>query len=264
MPEKYQDFIRAEIDARIASNKNYSARAFARDAGISPSYLSQVLSNQRKLSTSKAWNLALKLRWNEDKRSRFLALLECAKSTDQTLVQTLQNLHPDKSKTEISHSIVNTEFELISSWLNFTLLELLSVPSQCKVAKNLAKTLKVSTIEVEIALKILARLGLAKLTPCGKFYERTHASYSVASGTIKANRAIKDYHYEQVQRLNSRFHSIPETSLRCENITIAIDSKRLSTFKTLIYECAKNLHSEMISEEPDEVYQLSMYFYPQI
>ena len=58
---QYRDVLKEMLGTRVASNPNYSLRAFARDLGISASTLSHVLSLRKGLSTKSATQVAKKM-----------------------------------------------------------------------------------------------------------------------------------------------------------------------------------------------------------
>jgi hypothetical protein len=56
------DFLSSELSRRKQRNDSYSARAFARDLGLSPSRLSEVLSGEHGLSELSADRIAIRLK----------------------------------------------------------------------------------------------------------------------------------------------------------------------------------------------------------
>src|SRR6516165_11941016 len=71
----YQAILVDEFMMRTAKNGRYSMRGFARDLGISQSFLSQILSKKRKLSHEKALIVSQKLRLRGKKRRLFVDLV---------------------------------------------------------------------------------------------------------------------------------------------------------------------------------------------
>ena len=59
--QSYQDILKAELEKRQRANARYSLRAFARDLGVSPSNLSEILQRKAGLSRIKAQEIAKKL-----------------------------------------------------------------------------------------------------------------------------------------------------------------------------------------------------------
>lgn len=72
----YRTIIQEELNFRIRTNSSYSLRAFARDIGINPSQLSDVLKNKIGISSKKALIVANKLGLNQREAILFKSLVE--------------------------------------------------------------------------------------------------------------------------------------------------------------------------------------------
>lgn len=72
----YRDILLAELKDRIARNPRYSQNAFARDLGISPSLLCDILQGKKGLSRDSANRIGLRLGMSELDRERFCNLVE--------------------------------------------------------------------------------------------------------------------------------------------------------------------------------------------
>ena len=68
----YRDILREELATRCQANSRYSLRAFARDLGVSHSYISQVLSGKLRLSFRQALRFSEFLDLEEATRENLL------------------------------------------------------------------------------------------------------------------------------------------------------------------------------------------------
>lgn len=69
----HRDQLDAELDRRTRVNPGYSLRAFARDLGVAPSRVSEILNERRGVSEVVAIRMVDRLRWQGRRRERFLA-----------------------------------------------------------------------------------------------------------------------------------------------------------------------------------------------
>lgn len=72
----YRAFLTDELSRRQARNARYSLRSFARDLGLAPPRLSDLLRGRYGLSGAAAAELAVKLRMTEEESSYFADLAE--------------------------------------------------------------------------------------------------------------------------------------------------------------------------------------------
>ena len=61
-----------EINLRKSRNPQYSLRAFARDLGVSPSTISEILNGHHLPSTNRALTIVARLAWEDEQRQKFL------------------------------------------------------------------------------------------------------------------------------------------------------------------------------------------------
>jgi uncharacterized protein (TIGR02147 family) len=72
----YRLMMQQEHEERKSRNPRYSRRAFARDAGLSPSHLTRVLAGKKSLSRAMGLSIATRLGWTEGKMQMFLATID--------------------------------------------------------------------------------------------------------------------------------------------------------------------------------------------
>jgi hypothetical protein len=75
-PHDYRALLRAEFAARHGRNRHYSLRAFARDLGVSPGGLINVIAGRRKLSLETAAQIADSLGYSPEDRQRLFRMVE--------------------------------------------------------------------------------------------------------------------------------------------------------------------------------------------
>jgi uncharacterized protein (TIGR02147 family) len=79
----YKFFLNNILELRIKTNSSYSLRAFARDLQLSPSLVSQVLSNKNNLSCKHAFSVAHHLKLNQEETYYLVDLILMENSSDK-------------------------------------------------------------------------------------------------------------------------------------------------------------------------------------
>ena len=175
----------------VKSNPQFSLRAFAKKCGITPGGLSQVLNLKKRLSVSRAHELALALALNPREREYFvlLAQIENAKSANlkSELFERAKAFHPEKDSI---HNLSLEQFKLISDWYGLAILEYITSISGEFDNNQLAKYFGITKIEVETTLERLKKLELIEQTDKG--YKRIVDRVLVSSGI--PNEAIRNYY----------------------------------------------------------------------
>lgn len=141
------DWLRAELTERQATNPSYSMRALARKIGLTSGHLSLLLSKKRSLTTALGDKIAERLAYSEDRRQRFLSLIEASRARARSHVVSLED----------------TRFTSLASWHHFAILSLARTagfrPDDAWVAARLG-------IEQSVAAEGLAHLrSLGLLEP---------------------------------------------------------------------------------------------------
>lgn len=71
----YRELLQRELIARCRRNPAYSSRAFSRDIGVSPGFLSQVIHGRKKLNEDRATRIASALEWPDEKTDLFVTMV---------------------------------------------------------------------------------------------------------------------------------------------------------------------------------------------
>lgn len=99
----YRAFLRDELSRRQARNARYSLRSFARDLGLAPPRLSDILRGRYGLSGAAAAELAVKLRMTEREAARLRDLAEAEHGRSRLARENArQRLQLERSEESIS------------------------------------------------------------------------------------------------------------------------------------------------------------------
>jgi uncharacterized protein (TIGR02147 family) len=198
----YRHILRGELEARMNSNPQFSMRAFSRDLGLSPSLFSMVLAGTRNLSYAKCVDIAQTLKFNIGKTQGFLSLYLLEKSkNDKERASLMKNLKPKQAAFFLQEL---HEFEVVSDWYHFAIVEWLGIPGASQNPSTIAKKLGLKTLQVKSSLVKLESLGLIKKVS-GSFV-KSHKNFRVHSET--SNRAIQNHHKQILKLAESRLSAL--------------------------------------------------------
>ena len=145
------ELLRAELVRRIDRNPRYTRSAFARDLGMSSSFLSEILSGKKRLPLKRALLVSNALDLDEETARLFLSsVISGAGGTLSFDLAQLPNF------TEIEQR------EVLERWYPIAILELIETSGFKSSARWIAARLALSVAQVEDSIKRLERLGLIK------------------------------------------------------------------------------------------------------
>lgn len=222
----YRDFLNDELSRRTKVHARYSQRAFARDLGLSPGELSEVLGGRRPLSAKAAMKIAASLHLNpaETRHLLFLVQLEKNRGTETEALLT----DPDLENLQLSQD----RFSVVADWYCFAILNLAEVEGFSWNENWIAKRLGISVSSVRVAIRRLQRVGLlvrrnGKLVVDGEF---------VLSPEGIPSRAVRTYH-QQMLKLALRALEVQSVEERhFEGVGIALDPEKLPALKREVSE----------------------------
>ena len=254
----YQSFLKGVLIERSQKNDSYSLRAMARQLGLSPSLLSEVLNGNRHLTEENAVFVADKLGLQEKEQLYFRTLVQLGRAkkpeVKQVLLNQLQKLHP---KSEVGHDLSVDHFIYVSDWHHFALMRLMDISDFVFSPGAAAKALNIHPFEVDAALERLVRLELVEKTVAGKFVKLRDNVLVKAAGM---NDALRKYHKQALEKtIDALSAQTPsERFTGTENITLSSD--QLSEASEIYEECFKKiLNLSKKRKKGAEVYHLGIH-----
>ena len=194
----YREYLSSLLAERGKRNSGYSMRSFARDLGLQPSLLSEVLNGKRKLTEESALKIATKLQLEPSGREylRLLVQLDRAKTPElrNAVLENIRVVHPRQGEV---HDLSVDLFKSISDWHHFALLRLLDIADFEWSTKNAARALGVHEQEVEEALRRLQRLELILIDESGRPIKQ--ADDFLVKSPLR-NEALRKYHTQMLQK----------------------------------------------------------------
>ncbi len=197
----YRETLKSKFSERIAANSRYSLRAFARDLGLSPSYLSQVLSGSRGLTIKSAATLFQKLNISLSDQNIFILEIkkEHARSPKTKLL--VQKQIETALQDKLAHQLTPEMFASMANWFSlvvFQLFYLKDAPthSRPQFIRYCEGQLGLPVEVIEHTLSVLLDLELVK--PVGKGLTPHHSTVWTTNDIPSAG--IRQFHRQMIGR----------------------------------------------------------------
>jgi uncharacterized protein (TIGR02147 family) len=223
-------FLTGQLEQRLQRNPRYSLRAFARDLGLSPAMLSQVLAGTKGLSATAASRIARSLGLNEDESRRWVTLVESRHARSRVVRaaarKTLKTL--ESSYTPLD----GDAFRVIADWHHLAILSLLETEGSRDDEAWIARRLGITVLEVRESLKRLKRLEMiesrgGKLKPTGVFF---------ANPAGIPSRSVRSFHSQMLRKAEAALELQATDERDFSTLVLAVDGERLEEAKAAIRE----------------------------
>lgn len=248
-------FLQNEYESILRIDSGFSMRKFAAEGGVSVSFLSRVLGGHRHVSHNVAAQMAGRFKWETKKTALFLAIVSYEEAPEgDTKSQALARLSSLSADRSAYSEMAPDLFAIISKWHHSAILEMASCPDFSGSPRDIARSLGITAIEVDLALDRLRRVGALE-----KLGETWHVRLDrITTGGVPS-AAIRGYHQ---QVLNLASHALEHQSMERRDfsgVTMAIDPKRLPEARVLIQKFRREL-TELLNSpsEVREIFQLSV------
>lgn len=240
-----QNLLVRELAERKQKNPLFSLRAFARQLKISPALLSLLINGKKKVTAKVAGHLIDRLNLSS---SEALELLDDA-------FPLKEKLKSPKSELQV---LSEEQFNLISDWVHFAILELAELKTNSSNARWIASELGVDLARVLTAVQRLQRLGLLKIAN-GRMQK---TSRPLTTTTDVPSSAIRRFHKQNLELAKEKIDSIPVELREFTSITTPVSLKKLKRVKSLINEFKHRMNEELDGADASEVYTLSIQLFP--
>ena len=239
---------------------SYSLRALARDLGVSPAYVSTILSGKKELP--------------EKRLQDFIKFLDL---DDIAILQLKKVLFPNEKKESSGDKqlaqddidflnkhtpLDKKKFEILNEWYNIAILDLTTCEGFDSSPSWIAKKLKINQLQVEIAIENLKRLGF--LTE--KDNKLQKVDLQIRFPTKISSSVIRKFHKSMIKKAYEELDTKVEDSAFSQRLitssTFALNSSKIELVKekiqNVLYEA-----SLTASEGPcQSVYQLNIQLFP--
>lgn len=238
------EILKTIFEGRKSKNRSYSSRAFARDLGISPGRLSEIMSGQNIPGTEITRRIVQGLKLNFQDSQWVMDVIR-----DQ------KNLHQE---IKGARQLAADEFSLIADRKNFSLLCLMETDGFQSDVAWMAKRLRTTKPAVEKILERLMRLQLVQLED--GIYKSLQKDITTSHNV--SSDAIRKYHRQGIEHA---MESLNEDSIDVRDITsieMPADPRKINDIRVLIRDFRRKVAGLLEAGDKTEVYRLNIQLVP--
>lgn len=238
------------LSIKQKQNPHYSLRAYARDLGVHPATLSQVINGNRPLPVKNATAIADRLSLGPKERTLFLeSLYQSKTSLDKiTIDKTVDRFILDESHHKV-----------LAEWEHYAVLTLFDVDGFNPSVEEISERLNIKATRTEVVLSNLFTAGLLKRDE-NDGITKSHASVRTTEDITSV--ALKESHKEALEMGKQKLDEIDIMLRDFSSTTVAVDLEKLAEAKTIIREFRQKMASLLRDGNRTDVYQLAIQFYP--
>jgi uncharacterized protein (TIGR02147 family) len=188
-PQNSKHYLKFEFQARKKRRPQYSLRAFARDIGLSPSTLSEILNGKLFLSEERVIQVSKKLNLNGNQVEHWVDLIKMENSSSKVEKEVASVKVKARLKNEKGNISLDL-FQVISDWYHYALLELIDIDSKYQNHKYAALALNIDEVTVKESWERLIKVGLAEKSD-ESYKAKTLATFA---GEDVPSAALRNFH----------------------------------------------------------------------
>ena len=248
-----QEFLTRELDRRVKVNARYSQRGFARNLGLSPGELSEVLRGKRKLGLKAALKISRAMGFNPAETKHLLHLAQVERSKEWNIETRLTAEPVPMSASSVDQDV----FHLLSDWFYFGVLNLVETADFRWNSIWIAKRLGLTRTQAKVAMERLLRVGLIK-----RDNGRTRSVHDVVLSTAGVpSESIRGYHKQLLKKAMEALDFQPVQERDITGVGFACDPRDIEAIRREISEFQDNLTAKYRRGKLSEVYHLEIAFF---
>ncbi len=217
------------------SNSSYSKRAFAKRIGVSHGSLIEIMNGKRKVSKKMAMKLCEKICLNPKQ------------------VQLILDENSNVSNPQ-GVELREDQFELISNWSHFAVLNLIKLKNEIHSLENFASRLSLPVKHVEKIMERLLRLKLIEKS--SNRYIRT--KHNIKTTDDVRSISIKMSHKSMLEFAAKQVDDVPVEFRDMTSIILPTNTKKLNAAKKLIRQFHDKMETLLEDDVSTEVYSLNI------
>ena len=254
----YREWLKREFESRSRRNPRYSLRAFARDLGILPSRLSEVLKGHYGLSPAAAEAIARRLGLSASETKRFRDLVESRHARSRAQRKLAEQRVREARKLP-ARVLDLDHFRLISDWYHYGILELTYVQGFKNDARWISNALEVPLVQVELAIERLKRLGLLIEGFDGKL--RANDEFTDTPNDVPSE-GLKRHHEQLIDKAGKSVYTQGVDQRELNSIMFSFDRKDMGEARAVIREFRDEFCKRFgSSQQKNSVYCLAVQFF---
>ncbi len=246
----YLKKLKEDFSKRQRGNAAYSLRSYARDLGLPPSTLSQVLLGKRPLPLKNSNRVVEKIRLNAKERTLF--------------IDSLGKKHITLDQIKIGHGddrfiLDETYFQIIAEWEHYAALILFDCGDFDRTTVSIQKRLGITKVRAEVVVENLLKYGMLSIDEDGLLV-RTHSRFRTTEDV--ASHALRTSHRETLEIAQTKLEEVAVELRDFSSLMVAIDLDKLPEAKIVIREFRQKMSELLKTGKRSEIFQLAIQFYP--
>jgi len=242
--------MREGLSLKQRINPHYSLRAYARDIGIHPATLSQIINGKRGLPFKDADFVTKKLNLGPKEQALF----------KESLLQKKSSLDTIKVSAEDTRVILDDSYyRIIAEWEHYAVLELFNLENFNRTKEEVAAKLDLTNNRTDVVIANLKTAGLIEIDEEGKLI-KVHSDVKTTEDI--SSQALRDSHKEALQLGLSKIESVAIDLRDFSSSTLAVDLSKIPEAKLIIRDFRRKMATLLSQGEKTEVYQIAIQFYP--
>lgn len=247
-----QGFLATELQNRVKHNQRYSLRSFARQLGLSPGELSEILSGKRQLSFKSALRISKALGLTALESQHLIQLA----SSSQTAKHDLTIAMPLKEIYQKRRVLEEQTFQLLSDWYYFAVINLMDCKGFQWNPLWISRRLGITRTQARLAMDLLLQVGLVKEY---KGVYKVDSDFVLSQDGIPS-QAIRSYHRQILEKALLALQEQRPEERDITGIGFALDPKHLPSIKREIAEFQEKLCAKYSKGSRNHVYQFETIF----
>lgn len=243
--DKVKALLKSYFDESQSRSPGFSLRAYARKLKISPSTLSEILNDKRRVSRKLAIRICDNLLLDPALVDNVLSSFD----DDESDIENKINVNVDESFSNLNMD----QFHLVGEWYYFAILSLADTDDFIGTVEAVSQRLGLSKLISKTALARLERLNLLTRSSVGK-YSATGKQFSTT--TDIANSSLKKHHYQNLELARTSLDNDEIEERDFSFISMAVDPKDIPIIKKRIKDFRRNLCQEFEKGKRKEVFKM--------
>ena len=246
----YLTKMREGLSLKQRNNPHYSLRAYARDIGIHPATLSQIINGKRPLPVKDSENVIKKLNLAPKEKAMFLDSLHRRTSSLSRI-----KVSEDHDRLLLDESY----YKIIAEWEHFAVLELFHIREFKRTREDIAQRLDLTLNRADVVINNLVTCGLMETDNEGRLV-KVHSDVKTADDI--SSQALRESHRETLEIAATKIDNIPVELRDFSSLTLAIDIQKIPDAKRIIREFRQKMMALFSEGERTEVYEVAIQLFP--
>lgn len=256
----FQSILASDFQSRRDKNPRYSLRAYANFLDINASSLSAIMKGKRSLPINSAHFISEKLKLDNQAQVEFIDTIIQFRKDKLQRTHKQRKINQCANSTESYFELDEEEYyEVITEWEHYAVLNLLKIKKFELSKESVSKRLSIS---MERAEYVISNLFNSKLLFEDDHGKPTRSFENINTTNEVPSLALKLAHIDELNLAKEKIYNTPINQRLFTSRTLPINTKKIDEAKRYLEDVKIQLSKLLEDENADEVYNLSINFFP--